>query len=319
MMDFRKIVPISKPPFQITHQDGVLLMGSCFTENIGEKLKHYGFNTTNNPFGIIYNPLSIFQNLNTIIQRKHYTEKDLLIRNERYISLDHHGKYSDTDKDSLLHTINSGVEQTNKSFSGYRYIIFTLGTSFVYKHLETGRIAANCHKIPNTAFEKRLLRIDEIKTAFDSVKNSLKDKIILFTVSPVRHWRDGAIENQRSKSILTESIHQLMEENSNCYYFPAYEIMMDELRDYRFYEEDMLHPNKTAVNYIWERFCQAYFEEPTMDILTKIHKLRLMFQHRIKHSDTAEQENFKKQKKIQTTAFKKNFPAINIDFSPSEE
>jgi hypothetical protein len=318
-MEFRKTIQISKPSFQITHQDGILLMGSCFTENIGERLKYYGFNVIINPFGIIYNPVSIFRNLGSITRRKHYTENDLLMRNELHISLDHHGKYSDTDKERLLNAINSEIELTNKSLSACKCIIFTLGTSFVYHHMGTGRIAANCHKLPNTRFERHLLSINEIKTAFVSIKSDLNDKIILFTVSPVRHWKDGAVQNQRSKSILIESIHEIIEENDNCYYFPAYEIMMDELRDYRFYDEDMLHPNKTAVNYIWERFSQTYFEETTQEILTKIHKLRLMLQHRIKHSNTAEQEDFEKQKRFQIESFRKSHPDIKIDPIPSEE
>ncbi len=318
-MEFRKIIQISASPFQINHQDELMLMGSCFTENIGGKLTYYGFNSVSNPFGIIYNPVSIFHNLSSAIQSKKYIESDLLMRNDLYISLDHHGKYADTDKGRLLHTINSGMEQVHQCFTTAKYIVFSPGTSFVYQHKASGKIAANCHKLPNSHFEKKLLTIDEIKAAFNTIKPHLADKTVIFTVSPVRHWRDGAVQNQRSKSILIESIHQIIAENDNCSYFPSYEIMMDELRDYRFYEEDMLHPNKTAVNYIWERFCQTYFDELTMEILDQIHKLQLMIQHRIKHSNTAEREEFENQKQLQIAAFKKNYPAINIDFTLSAE
>ncbi|MFN8237462.1 MAG: GSCFA domain-containing protein [Chitinophagales bacterium] len=318
-MEFRKVIPISKSSFFIHHRDEIILMGSCFTENIGEKLRYYGFNITKNPFGIIYNPVSIFQNLDSIIQRKKYTTSDLMKRNDLYISLDHHGSYSDTDQERLLHTINSEVEHAYNRFTSSNYIMFTLGTSFIYRHTASGNIAANCHKLPNTQFEKKLLTTDEIKSAFRHIKPHLAGKTIIFTVSPVRHWRDGAVQNQRSKSILIESIHQIIEENDNCFYFPAYEIMMDELRDYRFYDEDMLHPNQTAVNYIWERFCQTYFDAPTQEIIEKIHKLRLMVQHRIKHSNTAEQAAFEQQKDLQIAAFQIDFPAIRIDFTPSGE
>ena len=238
-------------------------MGSCFSENIGSYLNQYQFNTNINPFGIIYNPVSIFGNLRSIIDKKIYLTDDLKYYNELYLSIDHHGKFSGINKNEVLETINSSIEKASADFNESKYIILTLGTSIVYQYLETKNIVANCHKIPNTAFEKRMLKIEEIKNAYNEIKTALKDKIILFTVSPVRHWRDGAVENQRSKSILTESVHQLITENSNCFYFPAYEIMMDELRDYRYYTEDMLHPNTTAIKYIWQRFCETYFNEET--------------------------------------------------------
>ena len=159
-----------------------------------------------------------------------------------------------------------------------------------------------------------LLSIDEIKAAFNAVKTQLKDKTVLFTVSPVRHWRDGALENQRSKSILIESIHQLIAENGNCFYFPAYELMMDELRDYRFYAEDMLHPNAVAVKYIWQRFAETYFSEQTQQINAQLEKIHLLLQHRIKNADTQAQATF--EQKIQTTiaAFKSKYPDIELGF-----
>jgi hypothetical protein len=313
-MEFTTKINIPKAAFSITHQDKLLLLGSCFTENIGHYLKQFQFQANINPFGIIYNPISIFGNLDKIIQHKIYLENDLLLHNELYLSLDHHGQFSGTDKTDVLSTINSKITQSNADFKSTKFIIITLGTAFAYTHLEQNRIVANCHKIPNNAFEKRLLSIEEIKSSFNSIKKKLNDKTILFTVSPVRHWRDGAIENQRSKSILIESIHQLIAENSNCFYFPAYELMMDELRDYRFYAEDMLHPNTVAVKYIWERFQDTYFSEPTKEMNLEIEKINLLRQHRIKNANTEAQEAFERKIKNAIADFKTKYPALLASF-----
>ena len=313
-MEFRTKIKIPKSPFSITHQDKILLSGSCFTENIGEYLKYYGFNVNLNPFGIIYNPVSIFSNLNTMMAKKKYTENDLSKRNELFFSFDHHGVFSDTNKDKILETINEQIEIANAHFTDSKYIIITLGSSFVYHHVEQNKIVANCHKIPNTQFERLLLSVEEIVAAYNAISHQLKDKTILFTVSPVRHWRDGAIENQRSKSILIESIHQLITQHKNCFYFPAYEIMMDELRDYRFYDEDMIHPNAVAVKYIWQQFSETYFNDTTVEINKLILKGKLMHEHRTKHSDTEEEESFTKQKLQFSKEFKAKFPDIEIDF-----
>lgn len=313
-MEFRTKIKIPKSSFSIAHQDKILLMGSCFAENIGEYLRNYGFKVNVNPFGIVYNPISIFSNLNALIEKKIYTQNDLSKRNELYFSFDHHGSFSETSKDKILAAINEQIEIANLHLSDSKFIFITPGTSYVYKHTAQNKIVANCHKIPNTEFEKRLLTIEEIIEAFNLIKDKLKDKTVLFTVSPVRHWRDGAMENQRSKSILIESIHRIIAQNKNCFYFPAYEIMMDELRDYRFYEEDMIHPNAVAVKYIWEQFATTYFNDTTAEINKQISKGRLMYAHRTKHSDTAEEEDFTKQKLQFSETFKTRFPDIEIDF-----
>jgi hypothetical protein len=313
-MEFTTKINIPKASFSITHQDKLLLLGSCFTENIGNYLNQNQFQTNSNPFGIIYNPISIFGNLDKIIQSKIYQENDLLLHNELYLSLDHHGQFSGTDKEEVLSTINSKITQSNTDFKSAKFIIITLGTAFVYTHLEQNKMVANCHKIPNNAFEKRLLSIQEIKLSFNVIKDDLNDKIIIFTVSPVRHWRDGAIENQRSKSILIESIHQLIAENNNCFYFPAYELMMDELRDYRFYAEDMLHPNAIAIKYIWERFQDTYFSEQTKEINSGIEKINLLLQHRIKNANTEAKVAFEQKIKNAISDFKIKYPTLPVLF-----
>ncbi len=313
-MEFTTKVNIQKSPFDITHNDKLLLLGSCFTENIGNYLNRFQFKTSINPFGIIYNPLSIFNSLEKVINNNLYQENNLIKYQDLFLSLDHHGVFSGMDKIDVLRNINESIDASHRVFNSSKYIIITLGTSFVYNHLSLKKIVANCHKIPNKEFEKRLLSINEIVTSFGNIKNNLQYKKIIFTVSPVRHWRDGAVENQRSKSILIESIHQIISKNPNCFYFPAYEIMMDELRDYRFYNEDMLHPNTVAIKYIWQRFEETYFTDKTNFLNKKIEKINLLLQHKIKNENTTEYKNFAIQKQNAIQEFKTNYPEIEVVF-----
>lgn len=313
-MDFTTKVNIPKSSFVVTHNDRLLLLGSCFTENIGNYLNRFQFKTVINPFGIIYNPISIFNSLEKVINKNLYQEHNLIQHQDLFISLEHHGAFSGLDKMQVLKNINESIENAHSIFNASEYIIITLGTSFVYHHLAENKIVANCHKIPNKEFEKRLLTIDEIINSFNAIKDKLQNKKILFTVSPVRHWRDGAVENQRSKSILIESIHQVISKNKNCFYFPAYEIMMDELRDYRYYNEDMLHPNAVAVKYIWKRFSETYFNEQTNLVNKKIEKINLLLQHRTKNENTEEDKKFALQKLKAIQEFKKEFPDVEVSF-----
>ncbi len=316
-MEFSTKVDIPSPSFRISHADKMLMLGSCFTENTGAYLHQYKFKININPFGILYNPVSLFNSINRIANREFYNEGELLYRNELYLSLDHHGRFSGHDKKQVVENINKEIEDANTLFKDSRFVFITPGTSFVYRHIEEDRIVANCHKIPNSSFEKKLLELEEIVSAFDKIHLLLKDKTVVFTVSPVRHWRDGAVENQRSKSILIESIHRIISKYSNCHYFPAYEIVMDELRDYRFYAEDMLHPNATAVKYIWERFGETYFSNETMRINKEIEKINLLLQHRVKNKNTAEEKLFLDHIKKTIEAFKKDHPDIDVASSSS--
>ena len=313
-MEFSTKITITPSSNLILHQHNLWLIGSCFTENIGNLLKQHQFQTYQNSHGIIYNPISIFKAINEVDNNKKYAEKDLLQNNELYVSLNHHGKFSGLEINTVLSAINNEIEIANTHFKKSDFVVITLGTSFVYEFVEEQKIVANCHKIPNTKFTKRLLKIEEIVGAFDSIQSSLKDKIIILTVSPVRHWRDGAVENQRSKSILIESIHQIIVQHSNCFYFPAYEIMMDELRDYRFYEKDMLHPNSVAVEYIWQRFSETYFSAFTQTLNQQIAKINLLLQHRIKHENTNEQKQFELLVKNSIEKFKLENPDLKLNF-----
>lgn len=313
-MEFRTKISIEPSANLISHANKGLLVGSCFTENIGNLLLQHQFQVYQNPHGIIYNPVSIFNSIAEVAATRKYTEEDLLLNNELYVSLNHHGNFSGMEKAHVLKGINQEIEKAHAHFNASDFIIITLGTSFVYEYLELQKIAANCHKIPNSKFAKRLLTIPEIVDSYATIQSYLHNKKIIFTVSPVRHWRDGAVENQRSKSILVESIHQVIDTYSNCSYFPAYEIMMDELRDYRFYEKDMLHPNTVAVEYIWQRFSETYFSASTQQINQQIAKINLLLQHRIKHENTNEQKQFNASVEKAIEKFKEEFPAVKVNF-----
>ncbi|HNM32822.1 MAG TPA: GSCFA domain-containing protein [Chitinophagales bacterium] len=313
-MEFRTPIAIPKSDFLLTHKSPILLLGSCFTENIGNYLRQFQFKAAVNPFGVIYNPISIFNSIKIISENKLYDSNKLNVHNALYFSYDFHGSFSSVDKEETLLMINNSIRNAHTHLHTSEVIVFTLGSAYVYEHKEMGRVVANCHKLPGHVFNKRLLTIEEIVKAYSSITNLFSGKQVIFTVSPVRHWRDGAMENQRSKSILIEAVHQLISLNSNTHYFPAYEIMMDELRDYRFYEEDMLHPNKVAVKYIWKRFGATYFEENTVHINQRIDKINNLLQHRIKHPNTKEQRDFLAFTAKSIETFKRDYPEIETNF-----
>ena len=253
-MKLQTQIPLKKETKnQIAYQSKILLLGSCFSENIGDKLSYFKFQSTQNPFGILFHPKAIENFITNAINEKKYLDDDLIFQNETWHSFDAHSSLSSVNKNELLNKLNASISITNRALKEASHIIITLGTSWVYRFIETDAIVANCHKIPQKKFLKKLLLVEEITKSLAAIlvllKSVNKDISVLFTVSPVRHLKDGFIENTQSKAHLIAAIHQVLE-HQNVSYFPSYEIMMDELRDYRFYAEDMIHPNKTAINYI---------------------------------------------------------------------
>lgn len=272
-MNFFLNTPVTKSAVNISHQEHVLLLGSCFTENIGEKLTNYKFRATTNPFGIIYNPISLANALNKLIEGYTYTENDLTQHQSKYLSFDHHGSFSSFSKQECLDKINKELKSAHQQLPNTKTIIITLGTAWVYELIGSNKIVANCHKIPAKQFNKRLLLVDEVVFAFDKIIAQLKNVNVVFTVSPVRHISDGLHENNISKSVLHLAIHQLTNKHNICYYFGAYEMVMDELRDYRFFKEDMIHPTNQAIDYVWEKFADTYFSTETKTLNQKIEKI----------------------------------------------
>ena len=271
--------PIEIPDFEpkISYGSKLMLIGSCFTENIGNLLLSHRFNTVVNPFGIVYNPASIASNLAMLMEKKQFTETDLNFYNELWFSFYHHSDFSSIAAADCLTNINNTIEKSSEFLSSADYLILTLGTSWIYQFRQTGQLVNNCHKMPSSLFDRTLLNVDDIKKSLSETLQKLNEfnpKLrIILTVSPVRHWKDGAVANQISKSTIIIACHQLMQRFEQVSYFPAYEIMMDELRDYRFYASDMLHPNQIAVDYIWDCFVEKFLNKEARNAMELVKKI----------------------------------------------
>lgn len=276
-MKFTTPVSISESPFKIGHDSPVMLMGSCFAESIGNRLKAYKFNTLKNPFGIIYNPISLGKALSKITKGECYTVNDLYESTGKWLSFDHHGSFSDRDQSVVLEKINASITEAHHHLKDCHTLFLTFGSAWVYEYPDAG-IVANCHKLPAKTFAKRLLTVNEIMTYYEELIGDLthfNPKLnIIFTVSPVRHTRDGLHENNLSKSTLLLAVNTLVEQHPHCTYFPAYELVMDELRDYRFFKEDLVHPTDMAIQYIWEKLGACFFDDDTHTLNKAIEKIR---------------------------------------------
>ena len=296
-MTFRTQIPIeNKSNNLLDHKSKVLLFGSCFTENIGAKLNYFKFHNSINPFGILFHPKAIEKLITNAINKKKNTEKDVFLHNERWHSFDAHSALSSSSKDELITTLNSGINSTHQFINSSTHIIITLGTSWIYRFIENDSIVANCHKIPQKKFLKQLLSVDEIIGSLEAIVSLIKSvnpkTEIIFTVSPVRHLKDGFIENMHSKAHLLSAIHQVIEPRNQTHYFPSYEIMMDELRDYRFYKNDMIHPNETAINYIWQQFKNTWIDEKSIDLMTQIDTIQKGLSHRPFNENSTQHQQF---------------------------
>lgn len=281
---FRTEFKIELCKTKIKPNSNLMFLGSCFTENIGKNISDLYLHNIINPFGILYNPASVSENLRILINKTEFNETDLEFNNDKWASYNHHGKFSDENKNTCLQNINNELNKSNKFIRTTDILFITFGTSWVYKLKENNKIVANCHKIPTKYFVRERLTISEIVEDYSSLIEELKtinpNIKIVFTVSPIRHWKDGANGNQLSKSILLLAIEEIVKQNSNSVYFPSYEIVMDDLRDYRFYASDMLHINETAINYIWDKFKEAFFDEAIITYSKKIEKINNVLNHR---------------------------------------
>jgi hypothetical protein len=280
---FFSSVSVPKTSISVAYDSPILLMGSCFAQNMGKKLSDSKFPINVNPFGIIYNPISVIKGLKRVIKNQYFLDDELMLHNGKWISLDHHGCFSSFDKTKCLERINSAIEETHQHLKKSGTIFLTFGSAWTYEYPDFG-IVANCHKIPSGQFEKRLLTVKEIISAFEDLSDELKitnsNIKIVFTVSPVRHIKDGLHENNLSKSVLHLAINTIVAQNDNCAYFPAYELVIDELRDYRFYKDDLVHPTELAINYVWDKFLATYCDEKTIELREKIAKIKAAVNHK---------------------------------------
>lgn len=313
-MQFRTKILIDKADFEISHDSQICLFGSCFTENMGNLLYDNLFKTDVNPFGILYNPYTIAHALKLVIQNKKFDESNLIFYNGLYHSLMHHGQFSSSNSEKTLFDINSRIETCFQNLKKTDVFIFTFGTAFVYNWRETGEVVGNCHKLSDSLFERKKLTVDDILSEWKDTLNQLvslnPDSNFIFTVSPVRHLKDGLHQNQLSKSTLLLAIDELCKEFRQAYYFPAFEILMDELRDYRFYADDMLHPSNIAVQYIWEIFKETFFTPKTKEIIKDWQPLHKMLSHKIidDYSESAKHFNNRLENRFQDLKIK--YPSL---------
>jgi len=315
-MDFMLNINIPSPEKKISYQDKICITGSCFTEHIGNRLLQYKFSVLQNPHGILFDPLSVCGSLKSYIQNQQYQSKDLIYLNELWQSWQHHSIFSGVDKDQVLQRINCSQQEAHDFLQKSDWLIITLGSSFHYRLTDTGTPVANCHRAPAQWFKKHLLSIDEIVTELQESVNQLyrfnSNIKIVFTVSPVRHIRDGVVENNRSKARLIEAVHQLISSGEHMYYFPAYELVIDVLRDYRFYDIDLVHPNYAATEFVFEKFTGHFLHPDTIELMKEIKKIMAAYHHKPFQSTTLAHQQFLQThlKKIQQ--LKQKYP--HIDF-----
>ena len=300
---------------KLNYNHKILCIGSCFTENIGNKLASRYFNTIINPNGIVYNPLSLFKQLESYSKKNENTEIDAFFFNELWLSWAHHSSFSHPNKIIFEQQIIESQNKASEQIRNADFILITLGSAFAYHLKSNHNLVANCHKYPNTHFTKKLLTVDSILSAFDTLYNQLKINTpktqIIFTISPVRHIKDGVIENNRSKAVLHLIVNEIINKYSGTHYFPAYEIIIDQLRDYRFYDTDLVHPNKIGIDYVWEAFKTHVLGSETKKYINAIDVYQKMEDHRPLHSETSNYQKFKKQKNNQLEFLKKQYPFLN--------
>lgn len=295
-MEFRTQIPVSESSNPIDYNSKVVSLGSCFAENISEKFHYFKFQATTNPFGIIFNPVSLSILIKRIVAKDYFAEKDVFFLNGRWHCFDVHSELSLPDKEAYLDRLNRLIDETYQQLSEATHVIITYGTSWVYRKKGSLDVVASCHKVPQKEFEKDLLAIESIQTSTSKIIEMIQainpDCHFTFTVSPVRHIKDGFAENQLSKAHLFAGLHTVIGSLSASHYFPSYEIMMDELRDYRFYAEDMLHPNQTAIDYIWKLFAEAHFSAETFSTMALVENIQRAIHHRPFDEHGVEHQNF---------------------------
>lgn len=316
-MNLQTHIPFSRNTSNaIDYNSRVILLGSCFSDNIGQKLSYHKFQSVLNPFGILFHPKAIESVIHNAITNKEYTKEDLFFFNERWQSFTAHSKLSFSSKEETLNQLNKASALLNTALKNSTHIIITLGTSWVYRFLKTSQIVANCHKVPQHKFKKELLPVAEINKSLSSIISQIREVNpsinFIFTVSPVRHLKDGFIENQQSKSHLISALHQIIPIHKNTFYFPSYEIMMDELRDYRFYKEDLVHPNLLAINYIWEKFYENWLSDEALELKKEVIKIQKSLEHKPFNPNADGHREFLASLQEKIELLKKKYPHISF-------
>jgi len=318
-MKFKLTLEATPSESAIHYQDKIMLMGSCFTENIGAKLHRHLFEVKENPHGILFNPISVIGALQDYIEHKQYSTNDLFQLNDLFNSWHHHTRFSDITASATLEKINSSISDAHRYLKVADKLIITLGSAWLYSLTNdaphhAGLVVANNHKAPAKWFEKKLMdpvelssQLRKIVTAIHALNSKIK---IIFTISPVRHLREGLIENNRSKSVLIYAVHDVIANLKGVEYFPAYEYVIDDLRDYRFYAEDLVHPNYAATNYVWDKLVSTYFSEETQLIMAEVAELQLAKQHNPFNKASIGHQAFLQKSLVKTQVLQSKYPYL---------
>ena len=314
-MKLQTQIPLVPQQFnQIDYHSKVFLLGSCFSENIGDIFSYYKFQSIQNPFGILFHPLAIENLFTNALNEKQYEEEDVFFHNEQWHCYEAHSKLSHVSKDDVLNNLNTNLKLTKAQIEQATHIIVTLGTAWMYRFIENDTIVANCHKVPQKQFLKELLSVDEVLQSLEAMVSLIKsvnpEVSIVFTVSPVRHLKDGFVENNQSKAHLISAIHQVVEPRKQIHYFPSYEIMLDELRDYRFYKDDLIHPNTLAINYIWDAFKKVWITPEALELADKVETIQKGLLHRPFNTQSSAHKAFLENLERKKTELHTQFPHI---------
>jgi GSCFA family len=319
-MNFMVNIDIKELPKQISYGDKILLIGSCFTEHIGNSLEELKFSILQNPNGILFDPISVCRSLVSCINEKKYNEADLFQYNELWQSWQHHSRFSNIDKSECLRIINESQHGAHEFLKNADWIIITLGSSFSYRLVSPGAgmnaAVANCHRAPAQWFNKHLLGIEEIISEIDECIKQLfqfnKKLNIIFTVSPVRHIRDGVVDNNRSKARLIESVHHVVNKSTQLHYFPAYELVIDVLRDYRFYDADLVHPNYMATEFVLEKFSKSCISRESQQLMKEIREIVIARKHKAFQPATLAHQQFLQTHFKKVSSLQRKYPLIDL-------
>jgi len=305
-------IKLSRQNPPINYSSKVLLLGSCFAQNMGAKLEYYKFQQCTNPFGILFHPVAIEKLITRAVNQIWFTSKDVFLQNEQWHCFLTHSKLSNTSEEDLISALNSALEKLRFSLLEASHVVFTFGTAWVYKHLEKDTIVANCHKVPQKEFVKQLLSPDDVSDVLLGIETKLRTInptcSIINTVSPVRHIKDGLIANSRSKAHLIAGVQEIVSPEKLNHYFPSYEIMMDELRDYRYYKEDLIHPNQTAIAIIWNAFTGSWICPETAALQKKIATIQSGLLHTPFNGHSKAHIHFKKDLETKISEIKEQLP-----------
>ena len=310
-------IHIKPLPTPITHDQKVMMVGSCFTEHIGQELMDLKFQVLQNPNGILFETASICRSLTGYLERKEYTESDMFQLNELWQSWDHHSRFSKPQLKNTVNDINKSQSDAYRFICKADWLLITLGSSYVYRLKDQDRFVANCHKAPAQWFDKYLITIEEQVSWLDNIMHRLfhinpKLKIV-FTISPVRHLRDGVIDNNRSKARLIETVHHLVNKFDRLFYFPAYELVVDVLRDYRFYDIDLAHPNYAATRFVMDHFADFAFDEPTRRLNQDIREIVTASRHRPIHPESSQHKAFLEKYYHKTLELSQQHPGLDFE------